>query len=110
MFGWFRFKTEKEVEPSTGHEIRSGAVDSARYPAIDFAMQVTDGKDGSKTTILQTKDGSMATVRDVPNVGRVVSLDLTQENGIHTPLAASQKSRDRQDVIDQCRDFDRRLD
>jgi hypothetical protein len=109
MFGWF--KTEKEeVEPSTGHKVRSGAVDSARYPAIDFAMQVTDAKGGSKTTILQTKDGSMATVRDIPGAGRVVSLDLTREDGIHTPLAASQKSKDRQDVIDQCRDFDRRLD
>jgi hypothetical protein len=108
MFGWFQRKVE--VEPSTGHKVRSGAVDSARYPAIDFAMQVTDENNGSKTTILQTKDGSLATVRDVPNAGRVVSLDLVEDNGLHTSLAAFQKSKDRQDVIDQCREFDRRLD
>ena len=104
MFGFF--KKDESAEP--GHRVRSGVVNSPSYPDLQFAMEVPDDEDGSKTTILQTKDGSLATARDVPGVGRVVSLDLTDEDGRHTPLASAQPG-DRQSVIDQCREFDRRL-
>lgn len=104
MFGFFK----KDEPTEEGHRVRSGVVNSPSYPDLQFAMEVTDEDNGSKTTILQTKDGSMATARDVPGVGRVVSLDLTDENGRHTPLASAQPD-DRQAVIDQCREFDRRL-
>jgi len=104
MLGFF--KKDESAEP--GHRVRFGVVNSPSYPDIEFAMQVTDEDDGSETTILQTKDGSRATARDVPGAGRVVSLNLTDEDGRHTPLASAQPG-DRQSVIDQCREFDRRL-